>query len=336
MDNFCVGIKNVKIDRCTIKNWTKLNPYTVFASPNNKFGKKTCFLMFEVYSSPIFDSTERKNFIHMQITYSEDANGQSDFRIKHSIRKWFFGKKSTNELTVFQFIDCIEKLANTLNLSNEFLMSMKVYKLEFGRTFKLSPSGKRILFNVFEHSGYKDRINRIKKGSIYLNGINSGIIIYDKLKELKDTETISRKTYSRLSKKKTLIRMELKIKKISGVEYAKKNFSTLQDIIYNWDLLLGFWKREMLKITYIDFLNEKEFKILSSNSKSNLQQYLILKGVEYLGFDNFLMLLDATVVNDKNRKYKLKKSILKIIKEMEGHKKNQTQNFVKSLIENSK
>jgi hypothetical protein len=334
MDNIRFGCQNTKLDRPLFTKWVNENPNVVIANNNNKFGKNV-YASYKVYNQRVYTSYDKNNTPFMEVIYMERGS-KSNFFIQNSIRKWHTTKSSIKDIDQWEFIDCIERLGKILFLSKEFMYNLNVYKLEIGRTFVLPVTGKRILSNIFEHPNFKKRINYVDQGSVYLNADSIGIIIYDKWKELLDTNYISKKTYNIIATKRSVIRIELKINKISAVEYAKNNFRTVQDIFYNWDLLTNYWKSEILKIKFIDFLNEKEAELLLTKDKGVFQKYLTLKGIEKIGIDNVLLLLDLFIVGEPQRKYKVKKTIFNLINNMMVHKNSTTQNLVKKLVENTK
>lgn len=334
MGNIRIGCQNIKIERELIAKWVNENPNIVIPNDNNSFGNNV-YSSFQVFNQPVYDKQDKKNTPFMEVIYMERGN-KVDFIIRNSIRKWYFRKSSIKDLTEWEFIECIHRLSKILFLDKKFMYGLKVYKLEIGKTFVLPVSGKRILLNAVEHPNFKKRINYVDQGSLYLNGEHIGIIIYDKWKELLDTNCISKKTYNIIAKKRSIIRLELKISKISGVEYAKNHFRTINDVFNNWDLLNDYWKKEISKIKFIDFLNEKEAELLLTKNKGVFLKYLTLKGIESIGIDNVLMLLDLFIVGEIQRKYKVKKTILNLVDEMIVHKNSTTQNLVKRLVEKTK
>ncbi len=334
MGNIRIGCQNIKIERELIAKWVYENPNIVIPNKKNSFGKNV-YASFHVFNQPVYDKQDEKKTPFMEVIYMERGN-KVDFVIRNSIRKWHFRKSSIKDLTEWEFIDCINRLGKILFLEKKFMYGLKVYKFEIGKTFVLPVSGKRILLNAVEHPNFKKRINYVDQGSLYLNGEHIGIIIYDKWKELLDTNCISKKTYNIIAQKKSIIRLELKITKISGVEYAKNHFRTINDVFNNWDLLNDYWKKEISKIKFIDFLNEKEAELLLTKNKGVFLKYLTLKGIELMGIDNVLMLLDLFIVGEIQRKYKVKKTILNLVDEMIVHKNSTTQNLVKRLVEKTK
>lgn len=334
MGNIRFGCQNIKFERALLQRWVNENPNIVIPNNTNSFGKNV-YASFKVFNKPVYDSHDKNNTPFMEVIYMEKGN-KVNFIIRNSIRKWNTSKSSIKDLSEWDFIDCIDRLRKILFLDKEFMYGLKVYKLEIGRTFVLPISGKRILLNAFEHPNFKKRINYVDQGSLYLNGEYIGLIIYDKWKELLDTNCISKKTYNLIAKKRSVIRLELKINKVSGVEFAKNHFRTINDVFNNWDLLTEYWKKEILKIKFIDFLNEKEAELLLTKNKGVFLKYLTLKGIEKVGVDNVLMLIDSFIVGEIQRKYKVKKTILNLVDEMNEHKNSTTQNLVKRIINNTK
>ncbi|HEY6141963.1 MAG TPA: hypothetical protein VIV55_00865 [Flavobacterium sp.] len=329
VDNIKIGMQNINIDRNIVKQWGNKNPHIkIVHDYPGKNGNRN--FHFDVYKNPTSCNLDNKKSSFMRAKYFE-KDGKQYFSLENSLRKWHFGKLPSGVLNQEKLIECLSILSEILFLDSEFIYQLNVYQIEIGRTFLLPKSGIRLLHSVYGHPYFKKRNDNFD-GSIYLNAKNIGIIIYDKLKEMYDKQCIKKNTYEKIGKNKALIRIELKISKLSGVPYANKHFRTISDICINGDLLTEYLEKEILKIEFIDFITEEQANLLlSKNEKGIFKNFFAYKWIEENGIGKALKIID-TFVNNAGSRHKRKEPIRELFKQLNIGNEMTNQNFVKELI----
>ncbi|WP_415060882.1 hypothetical protein [Flavobacterium sp.] len=149
---------------------------------------------------------------------------------------------------------------------------------------------------------------------------------------MKKDGLISKKTYSKISEKLMLLRLELKINNRSHSSYFKdNNIQTINDIIIKWDDLRDFWRKQIGNIKFVEYLNEKEVRYLQNKERGIYIDYLTCKGIEHIGLDILYGLLE-NLEADANRRYKITNTIFSKFEKLQGKQVNCTKKIVAKLI----
>lgn len=335
MDNIKFQLLNTKIDRARIMLFENSYNNIVFPVGNrNIITNNFICARYKIYNKPVYTEEEKKEEPFMYLTYRESPKG-CILIISNSIRKWHFGKRSFSELDKWQFLECINSLSKIIFNNLHSLYNAQTTKLEIGRTLKLSSElGLRVLINSVEHREFKKRI--IYPGeSQYFLGENqkNGIIVYNKGLEMQNLGLFKRKFIEQLSRTHILLRLEVKISKISDSTFAKSHFKTIDDIFNNWDLLLGYWKKQMLMIDYVDKINDEDIKHIKTEQRNVVIDYLSNKGFDLIGTDNFNAILKA-LIKDTQRRSNVKSTILKKSELLSPNPEKSTKKIMTKIIKN--
>ena len=177
------------------------------------------------------------------------VNSSIGFKIRGSLRKWWYGALSVNaDLNYITFCKCIKAIAQKIGLNEKDLWDSRVSAIEIGGNLKLTSNYKNIIANIDSYS------NRSRFGdrryTVYFKVKNNAdnIIIYDKIQEVYDnSKNIKRKLINKLLKSIFILRFEIQIEKPYKTKY-RAELKTLSSIRDNWEVLIDYWYGTFSKI----------------------------------------------------------------------------------------
>ncbi|WP_134385241.1 hypothetical protein [Flavobacterium psychrophilum] len=337
MDNIKFYLINKRIDRERIMLFENDYLDRVFAVNNrNRITENSIYGYYKIYNKPVYTEKEKEEEPYMFLTYKEEKNS-SQVSIRNSIRKWHFGKRSISELDKWQFLDCICSLSKLIFNDSHSLLNATNLKLEIGRTLKISSDlGLRVLVNCIGHKEFHKRIIYPGETQYFLGeSQKNGVIAYNKGLEMQKQGLFKRNFIEQLSKKHMLLRLEVKISKVSDSAFARNNFKTLNDVFNNWDLLLEYWKKQMLMIDYIDKISAEDIKYIKTEKRNVVADYLANKGFADIGADSLIAILKA-LIEDTQRRSNVKSTVLKKAEQLLANPKKSTKSIMKQIINNKK
>ncbi|ELY2017907.1 hypothetical protein SL053_001812 [Flavobacterium psychrophilum] len=337
MDYIKSYLINKRIDRARIISFENGYLDRVFPVNNrNRIKRNSIYGYYKIYNKPVYTEKEKEEEPFMFLTYKEEKNS-SYVSIRNSIRKWHFGKRSISELDKWQFLECICSLSKIIFNDSHSLLNATNLKLEIGKTLKISSDlGLRVLVNSIGHKEFHKRIIYPGESQYFLGeSKKNGIITYNKGLEMQKQGLFKRHFIEQLSRKYMLLRLEVKISKVSDSEFAKRNLKTINDVFTNWDLLLEYWKKQMLMIDYIDKISEEDIKHIKTEQRNVVIDYLTNKGFDFIGTDNFNAILKS-LIKDTQRRSNVKSTILKKSEQLLANPEKSTKNIMKQIINNKK
>lgn len=335
MDNNSFYLKNKRIDRVRIRSFENNFNNIVFPANNrNLINRNSTYACYKIYNKPVYTEKEKEQEPFMYLKYRESKKG-CIVVFGNSLRKWYFGKRSLSELDKWQFINCICSLSKIVFNDSYSLFDATIFKIEIGRTLKISSDlGLRVLINSIGHKEFQKRI--IYPGeSQYFLGENqkNGIIVYNKGLEMQKQGLFKRSFIEQLSRKYMLLRLEVKISKVSDSDFVRKNFKTINDVFNNWDLLLDYWKKQMLMIEYIDKVTEEDIRHIKTEQRNVVVDWLANSGLGLVGTDYFICFIKS-VIKDTQRRSNVKRTILKKAEQLFPNPEKSTKNIMKQIIKN--
>lgn len=251
------------------------------------------------------------------------GKNENKAKFENSLRKWYYGKNSMRDFNIDTFVDCIHLISELIRIPIDFFFDAKIYYIEIGANLKFKAEDKCILLSIFEHEELKITSVINNNQSIRFEGINKTQSIYDKLEEMSYRNNWNSKIIERLSKKYFFGRFEIKISKVSGVEFTKLNTRTLGDLILNWDKTVNYWEKEMNKIVFIEFLTPPIRKTLT-NSKVPLDDFITYLGMKQLNASQFKFLLDEFYKKNYSQKTRVKKRLTELMNMFDDIEQSQT------------
>lgn len=188
----------------------------------------------------------------------EERLGTKRLRIDGSIRKWLLGKSSIEDITRSMLPQFVEELAERLNLPTEVVWhKLKLSNTELGYNFLIKFRRKDLIKHCVQYGRTKDTDDfQQKHESVYWNGDDKSIKIYDKSKEIPanirnhSCKSNAEKRIRNLTRKGlTLCRIEVTYDdKNSFKKYGMLEISTLHDLYENWYRLHALLIKEIAKI----------------------------------------------------------------------------------------
>lgn len=188
----------------------------------------------------------------------EERLGFKRLRIDGSIRKWVLGKSSIEDITRHQLPQFVEELAERLNLPTEVVWhKLKLSNIELGYNFFVPFRRENLIKHCVQYGRTKNTNDfQQKHESIYWNGNDKSIKIYDKGKEIlanirnhSGKSKAEKQIRNLIRKGLTICRIEVTYDdKNSFKKYGMLEISTLHDIYENWDSLHSLLVKEIAKI----------------------------------------------------------------------------------------
>lgn len=224
---------------------------------------------YYLYSHCVLEHTAKDRFTGGHVIYVKIPNGNkteyldvrilekteiNNIRIEGNLRKWIYGSKSAvGDLNYTDYTYCIKLIAKRLGVEEKYIWNLEITYLEMGGNIKLPRCYERFIPGLFSYPELT--IERWTESTVYFTGEKYRLIFYDKLKELRDRNVISRKVANKLINKFFILRFEIKVNAKSG--YRKKDcihsFGSIRD---NWDLLINDWFTAFEKAKIVDLFSD--------------------------------------------------------------------------------
>ena len=330
LDNIRIG--NIFKNECpiNIKKIKRSNPTKIVIKKNIKSGKSHRSVTLRIYKNP-YVKEERKKCAYLKLELYNFKNNHW-LRITNSLRKWYFGINSTQDFNWENFCDCLKLLSKMLCIELVELLQFKIYKMEFGVTYKLPSEFKYILQKLSAHRDLKKYGQFDNCSTVYFNGENMGIICYDVLQKMFDNQEISKHVYNKISEKYFFFRLELKIFKRSGVNFANENISTLEDLINNSADVLQYWIKQMLSIEVNEDISIEEIIKIKNLTPKDFIEFTSSKYVELISMQKMNAYVDLAIDNNPKKKYTIKNALKKNQEKWRVKNKTSNKEFLEELI----
>jgi len=228
-------------------------------------------------------------YIQLRILYlpKEDI---MEIKIRNSIRKFYFGADSMQDLSKTDLEDVLDILADKLWISKECIKDFINYKIEIGVTNEHERNFNMFMLSVIDHKYLKDQL-RVNSDTVSHMGDNLTVSCYNKGEEVKNNQKLKKKL--NLPEDVYYLRSEIKIHKVSGVKFALDNLRTIGDLLNNHERAYDFMIRQLQYIKFIDCISPRvaEHVLLSQklnkdnkNKNSEFHDLIRFLGVEYIGW----------------------------------------------------
>ncbi|OYU80446.1 MAG: hypothetical protein CFE23_09320 [Flavobacterium sp. BFFFF1] len=281
--NFSFGCKNIKGFLKQLSNHGTCR----------KMKSDGSYYIVKLFNEPDFTANNNfKNNPKLQLNIFWE-NGIVKINVRNSLRKWYYGSSSMRNFNKTDFIKCLHLISKKLDVDYNTLTASKITKLEIGLNLRFEFFFQTFLSTIIEHERLKNDFH-FSRGTSGFEGENLSLIFYDKLRELFDHGKINSRVYRKLSEKYFFLRVEAGFKKISGVPFAKKNLSSVNDLLTNWEEVYGYLLDQLRKVTYIDWISPRIDDELKFSSYSEIKEYFIFLLSEFIGMKKLFQLLQYT------------------------------------------
>lgn len=193
-----------------------------------------------------------------------------------SLRKWLYGEASLKDLTNKDFLLSVKKLARYLNLPFEDLLKHEgLTGVEIGYNFHSEVSCEYIISHIYRYGRILETKNYdCRNETLYGNGSDKKIKIYNKTKEIWDTQGIKVEN--------NWIRIEVEMKDSDAFKrYKLGKLKSLAEIDREWTKLQIFF---LIEISRMKFITRIITDKLRSPKKKEMGKYLnkygFLKGMK--------------------------------------------------------
>lgn len=330
IDRFRLGKDYTDVCPFNFSNALELNSEKLKVVWKNEYGNFFYTMQLKLYKED-YNNDKFSKQPNLKINVYKYKN-VTKIRIENSLRKWYFGKNSTRDFNQSTLKDCLKVLANMLLVEVEDLLCFKIYELELGVTFKLPAEYKLLLPSLSEHKEFKKYGQFNNHSSVYFNAKDIGIICYDVLQKQLDKNQISKYVYTKLSNKYFFLRLELKIKKRSAVEFANEKMYTLIDLISNRNEILNYWVYKMENISIDEKICVEKANLLKDLSPKDYKEYACNKFIEIFTWAKFSNLIDTSIKDNPKKKYAVKKSFRMLQKKWSFAKTTSNKEIFKQII----
>lgn len=244
-----------------------------------------------------FDKELRKghSYILYLLTYCHKSKILT-MTIDNSIRKWYHGMQSLEDLTHSDYNEALKLLALKLCVSSDFLREFKLYDLEIGVTRLFDSKFKLFTLCIIDHHYLKDFM-RVNAQTVNVIGDNLAITCYDKGADLKKKN--KKEDLPEIADNECYIRSEVKITKVSGVAYIYQNLRTLNDLDTNFSKAFDYLYKQLQYFKFIDCISPKIVDYLAKareentnnkNKNKEFHELIQFQGIDFLTMDRIRVL----------------------------------------------
>lgn len=201
----------------------------------------------KLYTLKLYNpEASKKQYAILLCKVVNEDTGEEFIVFENSIRKWYFGRNTRQNLKRSQYIDCIRLLSEGIGVREVDLWDARVTTFEIGVNLLLNKKFKNLNDCLVRYRNLK---RKEIKTSVYFHAQNFNLKIYDKWSEMFKSKQMN--IYQeRFAANFHLVRVELEVEKMHG--FFKEKASTLGNIRDNWDEL---FKKLVWYIKGIDFVD---------------------------------------------------------------------------------
>ena len=260
MDNFTIYIFNFNSSKLELNNYYYWEEYI----PKFKELKKPIPKEYHYFKKKLYND-KGKCSLFLSLRY-DDLKNTSRLRINGSLKNWYFGENSKKNLTRTEYMKCIKSIARKIGVETKTLIQAKITKIECGITVKTNSNSSNFIDNFIWYKGF-ERIKE-KESTLYFRGKSYDLILYDKLAEIiaKSKKIRNNVVKNNFISSGNFFRFEVKVKKVSGINFYKQHANSVGKVIKNWDKILFKTQTTFKAIEYIDMY---VFKLIWTHSLKN-------------------------------------------------------------------
>lgn len=269
----------------------------------------------------IFYDADSNNPAFLKVTFDK---GAEKVKIEGSIRKWYLGMFSLEDLTAEQFKHSIERIAKILDISMEKLMNGTITQCEIGLNVRTRIPADKVNENVRGYKQYK--YYRYNFETVGFLGESIKIKLYDKCCELTDnfkrydTNNEAKRRFEKLKEQGIYtLRIEFTLKDERSFSDAKlEHLHTIGGLIENFYDTIPFFANMCSKL-------EIGMNVNFNDERINKDEYAILVGAYHQGVLEFSEeYANRSLIKKNNKGIKIGRSA--------STSKTKARNYVNSII----
>jgi len=308
-DNLTFYVDDFLTSRSKIREWFQYQP-------KEKEGRKPIPKKYHYFKRKVYIGRAGKDkfFLTLSLRY-DDIEDVFRLRVSGSIRKWFIGDNTRQNLRPADYKKSVRLLAEKVGVAESVILYSRVTKVETGMTLLLKNEFRNIHRCFVWYQSFE---RKEEKGTtLYFKGKNHSFIFYDKYAEISSGKRrvkgrwLPYRIKSKVKRELHFLRFEVRIDKVSGVAFYKKNASTVGQLIDNWDLLVRQVLKYLKGIKFVDMLSAE--KLVKEMTCSELKEYLKYKNTRELGMYEAFKVMKMTY-SGTNETYKMKGMIKTFMK----------------------
>ena len=239
---------------------------------------------------------------YLDITYVQDKY----CKIRGSIRKWYLGGSSIQDLNYVSLQECLHRLANELEISYNDLLSGKVMKVEFGSCIQV-PFEPKTLLSMFLYQPRLKEFN-LRRYSKRFEGKYYNLSFYDKLQEMKD-HGLGKQISGLVKNGMKVLRYEIQFKKAGSNNLLKaSHISEIGDLLLSYQSLLETWLKCYTTLSVIQTKEKVTMTSMTYKDVKKMKKDFYYLGILGIGIDNFLCIINNSEFS-KGAKSKLRREL---------------------------
>ncbi len=285
IDNIKIIIDNVDIDE---KNFIKR--FKHFHRSTYKRQEKYYFSGFitpdlEGLEEDLFnDNFAKDDKPRLKIKLKKDIELDNfTLSIQGSIRKWFYGVRSSQDFTKKKFSKCINDLANLIGIKENEIWRGKITKIETGITLRLKDKHRGMIHDIFKYKNA--RKNTFSDIGVEFKSANYDVIFYDLVERIfnkgsKGKGKNKKSTKKKINKNNFLFRYEIQSHKVSGTKMFQDKLNTVYNIERNWDYIGKNLLDTIEEVVFLKNVSIEDYTILKEGTLKTIKEYLIIMGIK--------------------------------------------------------
>ena len=254
--------------------------------------------------------------------------GTTTLIVEGSIRKWYFGKDRTQDFKRKEFIHAIDSLAYEIGIEDKSIWNAKVTQLETGLTIRMKDKHRGIISCIFDYKNFKK--HTFDEYGVEFSGANYDVIFYDQIRKIYNRKEKKEKTHDKVTKNNFFLRYEIQGHKVSGMDMFNPRLNTLLKIRSNWKYIGENLLNTLNTVMFVNIIDPETYVEVKNGEKKSLSKFLVLKGLQFIGLENFRILVKQM---KSKKKPDFKKYFIKVYEDFENKKKeNYKDIFTEKLI----
>lgn len=202
--------------------------------------------------------------------------------IDGNLRKWATLGNATSDLNKARLQKVFTRIAERLDLPKLTVLNGIVTMVEVGMNIKMPAHFKQVL-NTME--GYKRlKLKEVKGETKDFFCNDYSLIFYDKLREYCKSNKVSRKSWKKLDACVSIIRAELKVKKVCAYEKTAL-FRTPFALLNNYTRIQEHLMTKINSVKYLNLLSPTTFGLLEGGNRRELTKELAARAIHEIGLD---------------------------------------------------
>jgi hypothetical protein len=159
------------------------------------------------------------------------------FIIDGSLRKWFLGSESLDDLSLKTLISAIDKIALTLGVKAEYIYNSRILIIEFGGNYNIGIDCSSVIERIYRYSS----LNRCPQDNyvMFKGKTGTSFVCYGKVKEMRK---------EKLYGGNRILRIEVRCSKFSATSAMMCGAETILDVIKSYRMIVVSFLKEVKRL----------------------------------------------------------------------------------------